>query len=78
MIYPIKGLSATCPEHPAYISTMIFVTECPKIYHKYVLHLLKYTTNLYLSRFAVNFGTLSKPLFVYNIATYTIKNTLKH
>ena len=25
-------------------------TECPKIYRKSVLHLLKYTTNLYLSR----------------------------
>ena len=25
-------------------------TECPKIYRKSVLHLLKYTANLYLSR----------------------------
>ena len=25
-------------------------TECPKIYRKYVLHLLKYTANLYLIR----------------------------
>ena len=25
-------------------------TECPKIYHKSVLHLLRYTANLYLSR----------------------------
>ena len=25
-------------------------TECTKIYRKYVLHLLKYTANLYLSR----------------------------
>ena len=38
-------------------------TECPKIYRKYVLQLLRYTANLYLCmiqyRFAVNFGTLS-------------------
>ena len=34
-------------------------TECPKIYRKSVLHLLKYTENLCLSRFAVSFGTLS-------------------
>ena len=25
-------------------------TECPKIYRKSILHILKYTTNLYLSR----------------------------
>ena len=40
----------------------VFCTECPKIYRKYVLYLIKYTTNLYLQmqyRFAVNFETLS-------------------
>ena len=26
------------------------IIECPKIYRKSVLHLLKYTTNIYLSR----------------------------
>ena len=39
------------------------LTEYPKIYRKYVLHLLKYTTNIILKqiqyRFAVNFGTIS-------------------
>ena len=36
-------------------------TECPKIYRKYVPHLLKYTANLYLNStdFSVNFETLS-------------------
>ena len=33
------------------------ITDCPKIYRKSVLQLLKYTANLY--RFAVNFETLS-------------------
>ena len=37
--------------------------ECPKMYSKSVLHLLKYTANLYISRlqyrYAANFGTLS-------------------
>ena len=41
----------------------ISATECPKIYRKSVLHLLKYTANLYFKpmqyRFAVNFETLS-------------------
>ena len=40
----------------------ILYTGCPKIYHNSVLHLPKYTANLYLQmqhRFAVNFGTLS-------------------
>ena len=30
-------------------------TECPKIYHKSILHLLKYTANLYLSRCSTYF-----------------------
>ena len=38
-------------------------TECPKIYRKSILHLLKFTANLYLGRcstyFALNFGTLN-------------------
>ena len=47
-----------------YISKRIVstVTECPKIYRISVLHLLKYTANVYLImqfRFAVQFGTLS-------------------
>ena len=65
-----KRLPLTCgpiPELPSSAST-----ECPKIYRKSVLYLLKYTANLYcicLStpqiytqmhyRVAVNFGTLS-------------------
>ena len=40
---------------------IILITACPKFYCKSVLHLPKYTVNLYLMqyRFAVNFGTLS-------------------
>ena len=38
-------------------------TECHKIYRKFVLHLIKYVTNLYLSRCStdlrINLGTLN-------------------
>ena len=35
---------------PLYHYRWYLCTECPKIYRKSVLHLLKYTENLYLSR----------------------------
>ena len=41
------------------------ITECPKMYRKTVLHLLKHTVNLHLNmqyKFAVSFETLSKTL----------------
>ena len=42
--------------------SVVYTTECPKIYRKPVLHLLKYRFAVIKQmqyRFAVNFGTLS-------------------
>ena len=54
-------------------------TESPKINRKSVLHLRKYTTNLYYMhmqyRFAVNFGTLCR-IYIGIIAYYTLICTI--
>ena len=33
-------------------------TKCPKIYRKYVMHLLKYTANLYLSSYSTDLRSI--------------------
>ena len=40
-------------------SSLPSATECPKIYRKSVLHLLKYTANPYCGRICDKYGTLS-------------------
>ena len=40
-------------------------TECPKIYRKSVLHLLKYTANLYLSRCSTDLRYILRHSVVY-------------
>ena len=61
--YQITNFTVHCAPRSDLLGLISDGTECPKIYSKSVLHLLKYIFAVYLKkiqyRFAVHFGTLS-------------------
>ena len=46
----------------------MLVTECPKIYRKYLLHLLKYIFSVYLDAAQIRKGSPKKNIYILIIA----------